>query len=184
MGMEFLGNKVKRGDELTLQRGKSRVTVDFYDSFTQHGAVVGFVDSTGQSWPLANAASMWEIVGHTEITPSVVPTTRGVYRAVSDDGEDVLVFEENTWMYGGYSVGEADLASYTEFIPLYATGEHFTALSSDGSQYYDLVRFWDADENGDWFVTCTCKGYHFRKQCKHSDELAFHLTEQEKRANA
>jgi hypothetical protein len=177
--MEFLGKRINRGDELTLERGKSRVTVDFYEAFARNN---GFEDSFGTPWGF-EGTSGWTVVGHTEVTPSLIPTTPGVYRAESPDGVDTLVLEAGTWKYGGYTLGKVTLDLYTSFTPLYASGEHFTVLSSDTTEFYDLVRYWDADESGNWHVTCTCKGFHFRKTCKHATDTAFYLNQHERREN-
>jgi hypothetical protein len=190
--MIFQGIEVTKGDEVVLQRGKSRVTVTYRGSVKQvfSEAEVGFTDSEGQVWYTDSAhKTAWNVVGYIQQEvpapePVKIPTTSGVYRAVSDDGEDILLFDANIWMYGGYSVREDTLAEYTEFIPLYAFGEHFTVQSSDGSKFYDLVRLWDADESGRWEITCTCKGYHFRKECKHSKYIADQIRAHEAAADA
>jgi hypothetical protein len=164
--MRFQGIEVTKGDEVVLQRGKSRVTVIYGVPVLEAiwNREVGFQDTHGQTWYIdPSYSTAWKVIGYIEQDkPEVkaLPTQEGFYVGRHEDGDEVFTLSGGTWFYGGHKQSEDDMRQY-DLEPLYPTSNHFTAISTDKKTIYNL----HVDENGT--LKCECKGYTFRKECRH-----------------
>lgn len=168
MALEFMDTEIKRGDTVVLARDENRVSVT-YDRYQWPNLLV---DSYDHAWVLGAASGAWSVVGHVQNEPKVLPTRQGWYVASSDDSNDGYVNPEALYLdeIGQWSnaigpMTEDAVREYDLVEPVYGSDEHFTAISSDGSKVYELVK--EYEPKGGWELTCTCPGYTYRKECKH-----------------
>ncbi len=178
--MHILGEEAQKGDQITLSRGKNRITVTYGVPIFEliNGRDVGFQDDTGQSWYTSSDYKVaWspvglEKAGITEPELAPLPTRVGYYAVLDSSVEDdpayfVVERDSEGWREAGSLndvLSEETIRGLDFLTPLYYAEEHFTAISSDGKTIYNLVLAVDGDS-----VSCNCKGFEFRSKCRHAE---------------
>ncbi len=176
--MEFLGNVIKPGDDLTLERGSNRITVTFARTVIAPfgGGSIGVQTDLGDTFYTDDRQSAWTVVGLTQkVEPVALPTAEGFYFLTGDDQEEyfeghmVYLTAAGAWIDGGrlsYSevYSEEYIRANGPVVQVAYPDEHFTAISSTLDKIYNLFYV-------DGVLSCDCLGFVNHGHCYHSRDL-------------